>query len=111
MQAAGREHRTDPDEAKPKAKDQRNFADPQSKIMKTSNKGFDQCGNAQAVANEAQIIVAAGVHENTRAFTAHTGYFSESNMQSLEAHDRIDESFVATGRQKHNEPPPGPAVG
>ena len=26
-----------------------------------SNKGFDQCGNAQAVCNEEQIIVAADV--------------------------------------------------
>jgi hypothetical protein len=50
-----------PVEAVPKPKDQRNFTDPESKIMKTSNKGFDQCGNAQAVANEDQVIVAADV--------------------------------------------------
>ena len=49
----------------PKA--QRNFTDPQSKIMKVSNKGFDQCGNAQAVANEAQIIIAADGRDRTRA--------------------------------------------
>ena len=61
MEAEGRNHRTNPDEAVPKPKDQRNFTDPESKIMKTSNKGFDQCGNAQAVANEQQIIVAADV--------------------------------------------------
>ena len=29
--------------------------------MKTSNKRFDQCGNAQAVANEQHIIIAADV--------------------------------------------------
>ena len=29
--------------------------------MKASNKGWDQCGNAQAVANEHQIILAADV--------------------------------------------------
>ncbi len=32
--------RNDPDDAVPKPKDQRNFTDPESKIMKTSNKGF-----------------------------------------------------------------------
>jgi transposase len=129
MESEGRNHRTNPDDAVPKPKDQRNFTDPQSKIMKTSNKGFDQCGNAQAVANEAQIIVsadvtdqandvrqvqpmvdqtlenldAAGVEENIGAFTADAGYFSEDNVNSLEGNDRIDEVYVATGRMKHNE--------
>ena len=45
----------------PKPKAHFNFTDPVSKIMKVSNKGFDQCGNAQAVANEDQIIIAADV--------------------------------------------------
>ncbi|MFT5092339.1 MAG: hypothetical protein ACI93T_001158 [Porticoccaceae bacterium] len=49
MEAEGRKHRTNPDEAVPDPKAQRNFTDPESKIMKTSNKGFDQCGNAQAM--------------------------------------------------------------
>ncbi len=74
-----------------------------------SNKGFDQCGNAQAVANEDQIIVSAdvtdqandcrqvepmvaqtlenldaiGVTENIGSFTADAGYFSEENVTSL----------------------------
>lgn len=59
----------------PDPKAQRNFTDPESKIMKTSSKGWDQCGNAQAVVNENQIIVAADV----------------------------DEAYIATGRLKHNE--------
>ena len=50
-----------PADAVPEAKDQINFTDPESRIMKVSNKGWDQCGNAQAVANEAQIILAADV--------------------------------------------------
>ena len=29
--------------------------------MKASNRGWDQCGNAQAVTNEHQIILAADV--------------------------------------------------
>ena len=132
MEAEGRNHRTNPDEAVPKPKDQRNFTDPESKIMKTSNKGFDQCGNAQAVANEQQIIVAAdvtdqandvrqtipmvdqtvenldaaGVDENIKAFTADAGYFSEENMDAVDSNARIDDAFIATGRQKHNDPIP-----
>jgi transposase len=44
----------------PPDKAQTNFTDPVAKIMKTSNKGFDYCVNAQAVVDEAhQIIVAA----------------------------------------------------
>src|SRR5262249_23881607 len=50
-----------PAEAVPEPKDQINFTDPESRIMKAANKGWDQCGNAQAVANEAQIILAADV--------------------------------------------------
>lgn len=137
MEAEGRDHRTHPDAAIPKPKDQRNFTDPESKIMKTSNKGFDQCGNAQAVANAEQIIVCADVTDqandsrqaqpmvdqtlanldevevtdNVKAFTADAGYFSEDNMESLDANERIDNVFIATGRQKHNEPVPSSPKG
>jgi len=132
LEAEGRALRNDPDAAVPKPKDQRNFTDPESKIMKTSNKGFDQCGNAQAVANEAQIIVAAdvtdqandsrqvepmveqtwenldavGVEENIGALTADAGYFSEDNVTALEANERIDAAYIATGRLKHHEQMP-----
>ena len=44
MEAEGRNHRTNPDEAVPDPKAQRNFTDPESKIMKTSNKEFDRRG-------------------------------------------------------------------
>src|SRR5262249_56916378 len=41
---------------------QTNFTDPESKIMKVSNKGFDYCFNAQVVVDEEhQIILAAEV--------------------------------------------------
>ena len=46
----------------------------------------------------------AGVTDNVKAFTADAGDFSEENMESLDTNDRIDEAFVATGCQKHNEP-------
>ena len=48
--------KTPPAEAVPDPKDQINFTDPESRIMKAANKGWDQCGNAQAVTNEHQII-------------------------------------------------------
>jgi transposase len=44
----------------PDEKAQTNFTDPEAKIMKRSNKGFDYCYNAQATVDSAhQIIVAA----------------------------------------------------
>lgn len=49
-----------PVDATPQDKAQTSFTDPESKIMKQSNKGFDQSYNAQAVVDsKAQIIVAA----------------------------------------------------
>lgn len=45
----------------PEAKAQRNFTDPDSMIMKASNKGWDQCGNAQVLVDEWQLILAADV--------------------------------------------------
>jgi transposase len=46
----------------PEDKAQTNFTDPQAKIMKQNNKGFDYSFNAQAVVDaENQIIVAAAV--------------------------------------------------
>src|SRR3954453_15854617 len=51
----------------PEDKAQTNFTDPEAKVMKQSNKGFDYSYNAQAVVDgEGQIIVAAEV---TRAAT------------------------------------------
>ena len=111
----------------PDPKAQRNFTDPESKIMKVSNKGFDQCGNAQAVANEEQIILAAdvtdqandkrqvqpmasqaqenltraGVEEKIGALDADSGYYSEENVSYLEK-EQID-PYLATGRLKHHE--------
>ena len=51
-----------PADAKPEEKAQTNFTDPDAKIMKRSNKGFDYCYNGQLVVDDAeQIIVAAEV--------------------------------------------------
>jgi transposase len=46
----------------PEDKAQTNFTDPEAKVMKTSNKGFDFCFNAQVVVDEGfQVIVGADV--------------------------------------------------
>ena len=124
---------TAPADALPQPKDQINFTDPESRIMKTSNKGWDQCGNAQAVANEAQIILAADVTEQANdkrqavpmmdqarenldaagvdaalgAGLMDSGYYSETNTAALEA--RGIDPFVATERLNHHEEiPPVP---
>jgi transposase len=116
-----------PAEAVPDPKDQINFTDPQSRIMKASNKGWDQCGNAQAVTNEHQIILAAdvtdqandvrqvvamvdqteanlaaaGVKDAIKALLGDAGYYSETNATALES--RGIEPYLATERLKHNE--------
>ncbi len=115
----------------PHDKKQYNFTDPETSIMKANNKGFDQCGNAQAaVDREDQVVVAADVTNQPNdkkqlqpmvkqakknigrgrrmdKFTADNGYFSEDNVTWLEGQG-ID-GHIATGRLKHNEQvPPHP---
>jgi len=116
-----------PAEAVPDPKDQINFTDPESRIMKASNTGWDQCGNAQAVTNEHQIILAAdvtdqandvrqvvpmvdqaranldaaGVKDAIQAALGDAGSDSETNAVDLET--RGIEAYLATERLKHNE--------
>ena len=109
----------EPPEVDPKA--QRNFTDPESRIMPTRGGGFEQCYNAQAAVDaDAQVIVACDVvatsadmaqllpmldqvRANTgrkpRCCSADAGYCSEKNLEGLE--DRKIRGYVATGRQKH----------
>jgi transposase len=117
----------DPEQAKPEPKAQYNFTDPESKIMKVSNKGWDQCLNTQVAVNEHQIIVAAdvtdetndqqqvrpmveqlqqnlaavGVTEKVQEMVADAGFFSEANVEYL-AGQAID-PYIATERLKHHE--------
>ena len=116
--------------ASPKPKAQRNFTDPESKIMITGDGAFHQCYNAQAVVDEDhQVIVATEVNTNasdvanlipmTAQTTANTGqvpgqmladagYCSTDNLdraaEFTAAHGT--EFFIATGRRRSSDPDP-----
>jgi transposase len=117
----------DPATAKPEAKDQRNFTDPESKIMKDgATKGFEQAYNAQIVVDDAhQIIVAedlitqsndklqlatmlaqveANLGRKPTAASADAGYYADGQLIDPRL-DGID-LHVPPDRQKHNQPPP-----
>jgi transposase len=106
----------------PDPKAQRNFTDPDSRIMKeTASKSFQQCYNCQAaVDGGSQVIVATGVtqetndkrqlkpllmilkrnlHKKPKRVSADSGYYSEDNLSFLGT-EGID-GYVATGRVKH----------
>ena len=104
----------------PNDKDQYNFTDPESRIMKTS-KGFDQCFNGQVVVNDDMIIVGAysNAHCNDKqefipsiesvpddlateisTAVADTGYFSEKNIADCK--QKNIEPIISTTREKHN---------
>ena len=54
------------DKVLPKPRDQENFTDPDSRIMPTSGKAFEQCYNGQiAVDAESRIVVATAVVQST----------------------------------------------
>ena len=118
----------DPEQAKPEAKAQRNFTDPDSRIMKDgATKEFVQAYNAQAVVDsEAQVIVGAAVTPQANAkeqlvpmlaqvavlagsrpqqATADAGYFSEKSVTDAKLEGI--ELFVGSDRQKHGEEVPG----
>jgi len=118
----------------PKPSDQRNFTDPESKIMKTSDGSFHQCFNGQAVVDsEAQVVVAAELsarapdaeelepcleqlQENLEQagaelpddakLLADAGYFSEGNVEAAKRHGL--DPHIATGKPKHGEQSPPP---
>lgn len=113
--------------AKPEDKDQYNFTDPESRIMKSSD-GFVQGYNAQAaVEPKLLLIVGQSVTEaandkkqlkpmmelieqqsgqRPEAILADNGYCSEENLAHLESTDKPErniEGFIATGKQTHGE--------
>lgn len=114
----------DPEQAKPDPKAQRNFTDPESRIMLDgASKGFEQCYNAQAAVDGAhQIIVAAAItqHANDKKelvpmmalveqnagclpenTLADSGYFSEANVTHPDLADTT--LLIPPSRQKHGQ--------
>jgi transposase len=110
----------------PKPGAQRNFTDPDSRIMwHTSSKSFEQSYNAQAAVDaEAQIIVAAGLSQDCNdkkqlipmikearrntdgyigAALADCGYFSEKNVTDKSLEDV--ELLIPPEREKHGQGP------
>jgi len=120
-----------PPKAEPEGKAQRNFTDPESRILKTKD-GYIQGYNAQAAVDaQAQIIVAQsltnsmsdqdqlvplidGIKDNLgrkpKEASADAGYCSEANLAALA--DREVGAYLATGRARHPAEgrPKGPLV-
>jgi myosin heavy subunit len=106
-------------EGLPKPKAQRNFTDPESRIM-VKDGAFVQSYNAQIVVDgESQLIVAHGVSNQApdaeylipmvertvevcgkapEALLADSGYFSKENVEAVQATGT--EPFIAVGREK-----------
>lgn len=118
-------------DVRPQPKAQRNFTDPDSRIMRDgATKAFEQAFNGQVAVDSAhQIIVAAGVTQECndkqqvepmverlkrnlsglcpKQMSLDNGYYSDENVEFLRG-EGID-AYIATGRLKHGEvPPPAP---
>jgi len=116
---------------RPEPKAQRNFTDPDSRIMRDgATKAYEQAFNGQVlVDSKHQVIIAAGVTQECndkqqvgpmvermkanldglcpRRMTMDNGYYSDENAGFLKGAG-ID-AYIATGRLKHGEvPPPAP---
>jgi hypothetical protein len=113
--------------AQPSDKDQYNFTDPESRIMKGTD-GFVQGYNAQiAVESDFQMIVGQTVvqaandkeqvqpmvevveqqsGQRPQKLLADSGYCSEKNLEHLDsphAPEKQIDAYIATGRQPHDE--------
>jgi transposase len=125
-QSAGRKPRgPEPKPPKPGArdKDQYNFTDPDSRIMKNSaNSGFDQHYNVQVAVDQDSLFVVGNRLSNhpvdtyeaiptldaippeigqPKAAALDKIYFAPENIQAFEA--RAIDPFIATGREPHNK--------
>jgi transposase len=106
----------------PRDKDQYNFTDPQSRIMKhSSTEGFEQDYNAQIAVDQASLLI-VGVSLSNHPTDQHeaeptldaipaeigppdagamdNGYFSAANIQACE--QRGIDPYIATGRDPHH---------
>ena len=106
----------------PRDKDQYNFTDPDSRIMKDGNRsGFEQSYNVQVAVDQASRLIVANTlsnHPNDQAEALPTvdaiapqlgtpstasldnGYFSADNIAGLES--RGITPYIATGREPHH---------
>lgn len=116
--------------AVPKPTAQRNFTDPDARIMKTADGSFHYCYNAQAVVDAHHQVIIATRLNNTptdvqqlipmiehaqatvgampRQWSADAGYASKANLEhtrDLEAAEGT-EFFISTRRIKHDQPVP-----
>ena len=118
-----------PIKTEPDGKAQRNFTDPESRIMKDSNKAFVQAYNGQAAVDaDHQIIVACDltnqaadcphlssmidkIQTNTGAkpeeISADAGYFSSDNIEFIE-NQGID-GYIPPDRQRRGKEPTLPS--
>jgi len=113
----------------PEDKRQRNFTDPDSRIMLSSDKSFIQTYNCQvAVDSQSQVIVAceainqasdkphlkpmvaqvkANAGDKPEKLSADAGYFSEENLKLMEKEGI--EAYIPPDKQRHTSPlPPAP---
>ncbi len=106
----------------PRDKDQYNFTDPESRIMKNStNEGYDQHYNVQVATDQDSLLIVAHAlsnHPNDKQEAAPTldalapavgkpaaaaldnGYFSEANIAACQ--NRGIDPYIATGREPHH---------
>ena len=111
-----------PPTPEPRDKDQYNFTDPDSRIMKNSNnQGFDQHYNVQIAVEQESLLIVANTLSNhpndyaemeptldaipaelgtPQAAAMDNGYFSEANAMTCE--ERNIEPYIATGREPHH---------
>jgi len=111
-----------PPQKGPREKDQYNFTDPDSRIMKNGNKkGFEQCYNGQAAVDQASRLIVGNIlsnHPNDKleaipvvdaipqelgkpdAAALDNGYMSPTNIDELE--ERGITPYIATGRDSHH---------
>jgi len=113
----------------PTEKAQRNFTDPDSRIMVMGGGAFEQAYNCQAMVTDEQIIVATDVSNQapdtqqmvpmllqTEAncgalpdvFLADNGYFSGANVEYCEAAGV--EAYISVGRKRWEDSPPQESV-
>ena len=112
-----------PEEKGPQDKEQYNFTDPDSRIMKNStDDGFDQHYNVQVVVDQESLLIVApslSNHPNDKqeaegavdaiapqvgkpaAAALDHGYFSAANIAAFEK--RGIDPYIATGREPHHQ--------